>query len=140
MGEGRATLELRPEIGELARLATDFADFAAQHHMPADVVNALQLSLEEVVTNVIVHGYKQTGNKTVAVRLAARPGELVVEVEDEAPAFDPLARAAPDLDLPLEERPIGGLGIHLVKNLMDAVTYQRDGHRNRLTLTKRWAV
>jgi anti-sigma regulatory factor (Ser/Thr protein kinase) len=140
MGEGRATLELRPEIGELARLATTFADFAAQQNVPADVVNAMHLSLEEVVTNVIVHGYKQTGNKTVQVRLAARPGEVIVEVEDEAPPFDPLARAAPDLDLPLEERPIGGLGIHLVKNLMDAVTYQRDGNRNRLTLTKRWVV
>lgn len=140
MGEGRTSLELRPEISELTRLATAFASFAAQHAVPADAVNALQLSLEEIVTNAIVHGYQQSGSKTVQVTLTARPGEVVAEIEDEAPAFDPLARAMPDLDQPLEDRPIGGLGIHLVKNLMDAVSYQRDGNRNRLTLIKRWAV
>ena len=140
MGEGRAHLELRPDVSELARLASAFAAFAADHAVPADVVNALQLSLEEVVTNVIVHGYQKTGNKMVHVRLTAGPGELIAEVEDDAPAFDPLARAVPDLDAPLEERPIGGLGIHLVKNLMDNVAYQRDGNRNRLTLTKRWTA
>jgi serine/threonine-protein kinase RsbW len=139
MGEGRESLELRPDISELARLATAFSAFAAQHAVPADVVNALQLSLEEIVTNAIMHGYKQSGSKLVYVRLTAQPGEIVAEVEDEAAAFDPLARATPDVEQALEDRPIGGLGIHLVKNLMDAVRYQRDGHCNRLTLIKRWA-
>jgi serine/threonine-protein kinase RsbW len=140
MADGRASLELRPDISELARLATAFTAFATQHAVPADALNALQLSLEEVVTNVITHGYQKSGSKMVQVRLTARPGEFIAEVEDEAPAFDPLARAVPDLAQPLEDRPIGGLGVHLVKNLMDTVTYKRDGNRNLLTLTKRWPV
>lgn len=138
MAEGRANLELRPDTSELTRLGSAFAAFSAEHNIPGEVVSALQLALEEVVTNVIVHGYRKSGSKTVHVRLTAGTGEVVAEVEDAAPAFDPLARAAPDLEQPLEDRPIGGLGIHLVRNLMDSVTYVREGERNRLTLIKRW--
>jgi anti-sigma regulatory factor (Ser/Thr protein kinase) len=73
----------------------------------------------------------------VGVDLVLEDGVLRVEIVDEAAAFDPLARPAPDTDQALEERPIGGLGIHIVKQLMDDVRYRREGGKNVLTLTKR---
>jgi anti-sigma regulatory factor (Ser/Thr protein kinase) len=137
MSETQISVELRSEIEELSRLAGVVAEFARTGGLPADAAQALHLALEEVVTNVIRHAYRERAG-AVRVRLAARSGEVVAEIEDDGPAFDPLARPAPDLDLPLEERPIGGLGIHLVRNLMDAVAYRRCGVCNLLTLTKRW--
>ena len=68
--------------------------------------------------------------------LALEGDELTIRVEDDGRAFDPLQAPPPDLDLPLEERPVGGLGIHIVRSVMDAVEYQRRGGRNVLTMRK----
>jgi anti-sigma regulatory factor (Ser/Thr protein kinase) len=137
MAQTRVSVELQSDLAELARLAGVVADFANTAELPSEFAGTLNLCLEEVVTNVIVHGYKEQRG-TVRISLTAQPGEAMAEVEDDGPAFDPLARPAPNLDLPIDERPIGGLGIHLVRNLMDNVTYRRDNGHNRLTLTKRW--
>jgi anti-sigma regulatory factor (Ser/Thr protein kinase) len=138
MSQAQATIVLRSDIAELPRLASALGEFAAANALPRDTANDLALALEEVVTNVIVHGYERRDAHTVRVRLLARPGEVNAEVEDDAPAYDPLARPTPELHRPVEDRPIGGLGIHLVRSLMDTVSYCRDGKCNRLTLTKRW--
>jgi anti-sigma regulatory factor (Ser/Thr protein kinase) len=73
----------------------------------------------------------------ILVRLAYQPGEVHVDVEDEGKPFDPLQVPPPDLHSPLQERQVGGLGIHFIKQLVDEVTYARVDGRNRLHLTKR---
>ncbi|OAI39463.1 hypothetical protein AYO40_05705 [Planctomycetaceae bacterium SCGC AG-212-D15] len=138
MGEANANLVLRSDIAELRRLEAALAEFAAANDLPRDAAHDLTLALEEIVTNVIVHGYERREGRSVRVRLAAAPGQVTAEVEDDAHAYDPLSRPEPELHRPVEERPIGGLGIHLVRTLMSAVTYRRDGDCNVLTLTKRW--
>ncbi len=98
----------------------------------------LQLAVEEVAANVIKHGYG--GSATGPIRLAFRADDrsAVVVVEDEAPAFDPADAPAPDLDADWAERRIGGLGWHLVYELMDEVRYEALPRRgNRITLIKR---
>ena len=128
---------LASDIAELPRLVAHIAEFGKAHGLSAEAVGALQLALEEVVTNVIVHGYQRMAGKTVRVRLACANRTVTAEVEDDAPAFDPLARPQPEhVDHPVESRPIGGLGIHLVKKLMDTVEYQRNHDRNLLILRK----
>ncbi len=74
------------------------------------------------------------------VSLALDDGELALCLEDDGPAFDPLAAPMPDLDAPIEDRPIGGLGIHLLREMMDELEYTRLDSRNRLTLRKRIAA
>jgi serine/threonine-protein kinase RsbW len=92
--------------------------------------------LDEVVANIINHGYDDTAEHQIRVTLAFDGSELGIRVEDDGRAFDPLQAPPPDLDLPLEERPVGGLGIHIVRSVMDAVEYQRDGDRNVLIMKK----
>src|SRR4051812_7828469 len=120
MSASRQTLTLRNDLAELTRLA-EFIDAFCAPLQPSDKdVMAFQLALEEAVTNVINHGYRdgQPHTFTVGLNLGA-DDRVTAIVADDAPAFDPLARAPVDTSAPLEEREIGGLGVHLVKKLMD---------------------
>jgi anti-sigma regulatory factor (Ser/Thr protein kinase) len=76
----------------------------------------------------------------VLVSLALDNGEIALCLEDDGPAFDPLTAPMPDIDAALEDRPIGGLGIYLLREMMDALEYVRVEGRNRLTLRKRLAA
>ncbi|MEO3386231.1 ATP-binding protein [Mesorhizobium sp. CAU 1741] len=94
------------------------------------------VALDEIVSNIAKYAHTDDKLHLIDVRLSIVRERVVTEIEDDGVAFDPLQSAEPDLDISVEDRQIGGLGIHLVKNLMDDVAYRRDGTRNRLTLTK----
>ncbi len=130
------TITLRNDIAEIPRLAEQFDAFCAPLVPTPEDVLALQLALEEAVTNVINHGYSDGQPHTFTVELAAADRRVTVIVTDEAPAYDPLARAEVDVALPLENRQVGGLGVHLVKKLMDSARYERRDGRNILTLVR----
>jgi anti-sigma regulatory factor (Ser/Thr protein kinase) len=123
----------RTEIERVVELAERFA---GEHQLPADIVMTIHLVLDEVVANIIAHGYDDTAEHQIHVTLALDESVLTIRVEDDGRPFDPLAAPPPDLDLPLEERPVGGLGIHIVRSVMDAVEYHRDGDRNQLIMKK----
>lgn len=95
------------------------------------------VALDEVVSNVVKYGYQGGSEQPVVIEVFVRPGRLEVEVIDEGEPFNPLEQQAPDTNQALDERPIGGLGIHLVKELMDDVTYRRQDGRNHLRFAKR---
>jgi len=119
---------------------TGFVDgFCQRHGLSADLVFDLNLSLEEIVVNVITHGYDDAGVHQIAVSLGTHDGWVSATVEDDASEFNPLDVPPPDLDAKLEQRQIGGLGLHLVKNLMQELNWSREGDRNRLTMRKRIA-
>jgi serine/threonine-protein kinase RsbW len=117
-------------------LAEAVERFGAVHRLPADILSALQVAVDEIVTNAITHGYAPGVQGEIAVRLRHWPGSVVLEIEDDGVPFDPLQAPPPDLGLPAAERPIGGLGIHFVRNLMDEVSYARRDGRNVLKLVK----
>jgi serine/threonine-protein kinase RsbW len=99
-------------------------------------VGELDLLIEEIFMNVCCYGYPdgRQGVVTLTYSIPA-PGALSVEVADQGAEFNPLTAAAPDLALNLESRPIGGLGIFLVKTLAPSITYRRDRDWNRLTIS-----
>ena len=101
----------------------------------------VEVSLDEVLANVVRHGLAGRGDSArVDLELQLDPGDpprCEVRIEDDGPEFDPLAAAAPDTSLGLDERQIGGLGIELVKRLMDEVHYERKSGRNSLRLVRR---
>jgi anti-sigma regulatory factor (Ser/Thr protein kinase) len=132
----RQTITLRNDLAEIPRLAEFVEAFCAPLEPAPKDVPALQLALEEAVTNVINHGYADGKLHTFAVDLAAADRRVTVTVTDDAPAYDPLARAEVDITLPIESRPIGGLGVHLVKKLMDSASYERRDGRNILTFVR----
>jgi anti-sigma regulatory factor (Ser/Thr protein kinase) len=101
----------------------------------------MEVSLDEVLANVVRHGLAGRGESAwVELELQLEPGDpprCEVRIEDDGPEFDPLRAAAPDTSLGVDEREVGGLGIELVKRLMDEVHYERRDGRNRLRLVRR---
>lgn len=94
---------------------------------------ACTLALEEVVTNVFKYGHADSAPHEVVFQAEVTADHAVLLFSDDGSPFDPLAAPAPDLTRPPEERPIGGLGIHLVKALAESMNYERKGGRNLLT-------
>jgi phosphoserine phosphatase RsbU/P len=105
--------------------------------LPEATLLDLRLVAEEVLTNVAAHGHDDAAEHWVSLRLAIAAGEVTLEFRDHGRPFDPLAAAPPDLHSPLAGRPPGGLGIHLIRSLVDAAAYVRAGAENVLTLKKR---
>jgi serine/threonine-protein kinase RsbW len=113
------------------------AEFRQRCHLPAKVLFDAHLALEEIVTNVISYGFKDREEHRIRIGLCLERGELRAEVEDDGKAFNPLEVTSPDTERPLTERPAGGLGVHLVRNLMDEITYQRQQGRNVLVMKRK---
>ena len=131
------TIVVKNEISAIEPLSRAVSDFCAQHGLPPAVRDDVNLALDEVVANVILHGFADSAEHNIIVRLCIDPGIVSVSVEDEGLPFNPLQTPEPDLALPIEQRPIGGLGIHLVRNIMDELEYQRLEGRNCLVMKKR---
>ncbi len=122
------------------RLPPALAEFGRAHALPARVLQAADLALEEHISNLLHHGYGpsgEPGRHQIHLRLAVADGWLRIEVEDDGIAFNPLARPPVDTSIHPDDKPIGGLGVHLIRSFMDTVDYQRDGNHNILRLGKR---
>lgn len=131
------TLSLTNELPEIAILAERIEAFCAAHGLPAEVEHAINLSLDELLTNTISYGYDDAGEHRIDVSLRLDGDAVTIEVADDGAPFDPFGVPEPDIDAALEDRAIGGLGVFLVKQMMDRFEYRRDGGRNIVTLTKR---
>ena len=123
---------------ENVRLICDFvADFANDMRVGEDVAFQLQLSVEEVCTNIIEHGYHHQGqDKTIVVACLYGDQTLKIRITDEAPLFNPLKLDDPDPGQPLYERGSGGWGIYFVKQYMTSVIYETIAGQNSLLLVK----
>ncbi|HOW57130.1 MAG TPA: ATP-binding protein [Smithellaceae bacterium] len=125
-----------PAVMENIREAMRFAtSFAATMKLPPDRIMSLEMSVEEALVNIVKYAYPAAaGYFEVSCRLSPE-NKIIVEISDEGIPFDVLAKADPDVTLGVEERKVGGLGIYLMKKLMDEVSYRRENGRNILTLT-----
>jgi serine/threonine-protein kinase RsbW len=122
------------EVERLSRLVEAFGE--AEGLQPESIFS-VNLALDEVVTNIIRYAHDDDRREhPIVVRLALEHGVLTAQVEDDGRAFNPLEAAVPDIDASIEERPIGGLGIHLVRSVMSSVEYRREVGRNVLTMKK----
>ena len=126
--------------GELHHLNAFLGAFWERHALPAGDAMRVELGLEEVFINVVTHGLVGADPEAarVTVDLCLADGRLELAIEDPGPPFDPLHLGVPvDTTSGMETRHLGGLGIHLVRTLLDDVRYERRGDRNRLTMTAR---
>lgn len=140
MRPGNLSTRLNVSLGETVLVGKIVREFGQWHEIPAEALFVVNLSLDELVTNIVTHSQKQPPPPNeIVLRLSTAKGEVRAEVEDDGCAFNPLSMPSPDLGVPLQERTPGGLGIHLVRSLMDSVNYQRVGTRNRLTISKKVA-
>lgn len=132
-------LPLTSSLEEIPRVADAVEAFCGPLEPGPRDLHALQLALEEAVTNVISHGYGGRPGHAFTLELRREGRRVTAVLTDDAPAYDPLARAEVDVHAPLAERGIGGLGVHLVKKLMDSAAYERRDGRNVLTLARAFA-
>ncbi len=138
MSASALRLSLKNELSELARIAEEIEAHGEARGWPPKWILNINLSLDELITNTVSYGYRDSDAHEIRVTLTEREGSLVVVMEDDGIAFDPFtAVSAPDLEAGVEERPVGGLGVHFVKTLMDDVAYERVDGLNRITLIQR---
>jgi len=127
-------LTIRNDLGELARVSALARELLERHGVDAQVAYATELALEEVLSNVIRHGYPDREPHEIALWLGVGEGGIELRVEDDGREFDPTTAAGADLDRPLAERQAGGLGIHLLRAFVSEMRYERLGDRNSLWL------
>lgn len=130
-------VQVPAQAAELAGLNRYLCDFWATAALPAEAQFPFELALEEVFMNVVMHGSTPEHVPTVEVSLAREADDVVLSIADTGPPFDPLDAPNPDVEAAIEDRPIGGLGIYLLREMMDEFTYAHLNGRNCLTLRKR---
>jgi anti-sigma regulatory factor (Ser/Thr protein kinase) len=133
----KSTSDFLSDRAELAKIEPFTAEFGDAAGLSAKDLFALQIVVEELVTNVVDYGGVPAGQHAARVDLEARDGILTIVITDRGKEYNPLEREDPDVTLPAEERPIGGLGVHFCKKLTDAQSYARVDRQNVLTLTKK---
>lgn len=130
-----ASLKIPPALDQLERITAIVEDLGEQDNWPPDLIFKVNLVLDELSVNIVNYGGEAS---EIEVSLAADADEVRVEISDDGMPFDPLHDASePDIDASLEERPIGGLGIYLVREMMDELHYSRENGKNRLAMVKR---
>jgi len=118
---------------EVPRAAEQVEAFCRERKIPAPIAYKFGLALDETLTNVISYAFPDGKRHAIEIRLECSDGYLTAVVSDDGAPFDPLSQPAPDIHAPVEQRKIGGLGIHLLRKLMDRADYQRRDGRNILT-------
>ena len=128
------TLTLKNDPSEIGRLVDLLEAFGPQSGLTDDATFKLTLALDEIVANVVRHGFDDDREHRIEVKVTVDDRTVTASVEDDGVEFDPREAPVPDLDLPIEMRKPGGLGMHLVKAMMDSVEYRRQDGRNILTV------
>ena len=128
-------IDCRPD--ELDRIASEVNDLGEREGWPESMTYRVHLVLEELGLNIINYGYEDgdRDNHQIEITLKSGPDSLTIDIVDDGRQFNPLSQAPiPDTGATMEDRPIGGLGVHLVKALMDEMHYRREKGKNHLTL------
>ena len=130
----KVSLKVKTSLDELERIAAAVEELGEQEDWPPAFTFRVNLVLEELGINVMKHGYDE-GIHEFDIIMTADSEMLTVEIVDDGRPFDPLHDApSPDTDAALEDRSVGGLGIHLVRTMMDELHYRREQGKNWLTL------
>jgi len=132
-----ARLTVRADAAAMREVEGFVAAFATEHAIGSDDTARICILLEELLTNLVKYGYPDHAAPGVAdIRLDLDGTRLTIEFVDDGRPFNPLAQPAPNFDLSLEERPLGGLGIHLLRALTEEACYSRGHGRNVIRLTR----
>ena len=130
-------LSLANDLQEIARAAERIDEYCAARELSPQIAYAVNLSIDEILTNTISYGYDDGEAHLIGLTLRLDGDTLVVVIEDDGRPFDSSQETDPNIDATLEERALGGLGLFLVQQMMDDVDYRRQDERNVVTLTKK---
>lgn len=125
------------QLAELNGLSRAIDGHLRKHGADEAAIYAASLALEELFTNIIKYGYDDQGEHLVTISLKVEAEVFRLEISDDGHPFNPFEQPEPDLSVPLEERQIGGLGIHFIRNLLDHHDYERRDGWNVVAVEKR---
>lgn len=137
MAKKMYSFELKSSLSELDQLCQNLETFGKKFGFSKKLIFEINLALDELFTNIISYGFKDDKEHVIKVTLTPRKNELCLCIEDDGRPFNPIDFATPDVSCSVEECKIGGLGIHIMKKLMDEVCYERCGDKNVLNLKKK---
>jgi serine/threonine-protein kinase RsbW len=127
-------VSLSPRLSAVRSLSRMVEEFGDANRLPHPKIYMINLALDELITNSVTYGFGGVADPKIEVTVRIDGDTLVLTTLDNGRRFDPTAAESPDLDAPVEKRPIGGLGLHIVKTFADRVVYKFEDGRNRLTL------
>jgi len=134
MDQTSESTRLPARMENLNRLMEWILDFLREKGFPEERIQDIELASEEALVNIIRHGFPDREPGEVTIRCRGETDDSVeIEFSDDGVPFDPASMAQPDLHLPIEDRRVGGLGVFLIRRLINEVRYRRDGGRNILT-------
>lgn len=133
---GAGTFVLANDVAEISPLLAEVRAYLAERGVAAAVLETLELALDELLTNVVLYAYRDGGSHEIVVDVRAEGDGLRFEIRDDGIPFDPTSLPPPDLSAGLDERPLGGLGLHLARTVFDAIGYRRTQGWNVLVLSK----
>ena len=133
----KLSLKMGFEAADLPRIQAAIGEFSREQDWPPDIEFQVDLVLEELVLNVVNHG-NDGGEGEIVIELVSEAEMVTIQIIDDGRPFDPLTDAPePDTESGIEDRAVGGLGIHLVRTMMDEVSYRREENKNHIRLVKR---
>ncbi len=136
--KAKRTLCIETDLGELARIHEAVAELGQTESWPSDFAFQVALVLEELIVNIVNYGHDDDASHEIEIALTSAADALTIEIADDGRAFNPLSESLePNLEIGLEDRPVGGIGLHLVRAMVDDLHYRREHGRNHLTLIKR---
>ena len=141
-GPGKTTgepvrLVIKNKISELSILIAKVDELTAKWSIPAKAALEIHLALEELITNIVFYAYDDAEVHCIEIEFNITPGGMMIRTEDDGKAFNILNQSEPvDVSQSIAERPIGGLGVHFIKTIMDRLEYERYGNKNRITIIK----
>jgi serine/threonine-protein kinase RsbW len=128
---------IRSQLSEIGTLAEALEEWADGRELPLKPIMETNLMLDELITNIVTHGYGNRDDQAISVRVDLTDNMLEIRLTDQAPPFDLLQIEAADTEAGIDDRDIGGLGIHFVRKLSDSVAYERVAGQNVVIIRKR---
>jgi len=131
---GSFSKNIKNDLSELTALVIDVHAFLDPFELPPKSVYALDLGLEEMLTNIVKYGYDDKKEHLITVAINTDNRTLVLTLTDDGHEFDPLSAIKPDTEKSVPERPVGGVGIHLTRSMVDDMRYRRENNKNILEM------
>ena len=136
MPKAKISFELKNKLSELNTLGSKLENFGQSLGLSKKVIFQVNLVLDELFTNIVSYGFEDHGRHKIKFDLSHRNGVMIIRIEDSGKAFDPASADTTASEPPIENCRIGGLGLHLVRRLIDEMVYERRKNKNIITIKK----
>ena len=132
----QSSIKIRNKLSEMPKIIAYFEAFARENDLSRGAIQKFNIVLDELLNNIISYAFKDDDEHHILVNFQLKYLRLIITIEDDGIPFNPFRAASPDIELSITERNLGGLGVHIVKNLVDEYHYIRQSKRNIINLIK----